>query len=93
MGGVRDFRGVDFEETWAGLNVVVWLSLVCKMKEQAEAIIRQCYRLLNGDELPDVDLGEVAVIAGVRAYPSRIKCAGLPWNALKEALGSNLGED
>jgi nitrogen fixation NifU-like protein len=31
-------------------------------------------------------LGSLAVFAGVRAYPSRVKCALLPWRALRTAL-------
>ena len=31
-------------------------------------------------------LGRLAVFAGVRAFPSRVKCALLPWRALRAAL-------
>lgn len=31
-------------------------------------------------------MGELAVFAGVRAFPSRVKCALLPWRALCTAL-------
>ena len=39
----------------------------------------------NGDEGLS-DLGEMAALGGVRAYPSRIKCATLAWKTLKAAL-------
>ena len=32
------------------------------------------------------DLGGLTVLAGVRMFPSRIKCATLPWAALRDAL-------
>lgn len=32
------------------------------------------------------DLGELNCLSGVRKYPNRIKCATLPWHALKSAL-------
>ena len=32
------------------------------------------------------DLGELNCLSGVRQYPNRIKCATLPWHALKSAL-------
>lgn len=32
------------------------------------------------------DLGELSALKGVRRLPVRIKCALLPWNALKECL-------
>jgi nitrogen fixation NifU-like protein len=31
-------------------------------------------------------LGELAVFAGVRRYPARVRCATLPWHALRLAL-------
>ena len=37
-------------------------------------------------EVPDEDLGKMAVLTGVREYPSRVKCATLAWHALEEAL-------
>ena len=33
-----------------------------------------------------VDLGKLSVFAGVREYPTRIKCASLAWHTLKAAL-------
>jgi len=39
------------------------------------------------DETPDEDaLGKLAVLAGVREFPSRIKCAVLCWHTLKSAV-------
>ena len=40
---------------------------------------------------PDTDvetdsLGKLAVLAGVREFPSRVKCASLAWHALRAAL-------
>lgn len=41
------------------------------------------------DEPQDLDaLGKLGALAGVRAYPSRIKCASLSWHALNNALTS-----
>jgi nitrogen fixation NifU-like protein len=35
----------------------------------------------------DIDaLGKLAVFAGVREFPVRVKCATLPWHALRSAL-------
>ncbi len=39
------------------------------------------------DETPDEEaLGKLAVLAGVREFPSRIKCASLCWHTLKSAV-------
>ncbi len=44
--------------------------------------------LTDGDaeRTGDVDLGDLEALAGVRAYPTRIKCAILSWHTLKSAL-------
>ena len=35
---------------------------------------------------PAAALGKLAVFAGVREFPSRIKCATLPWHTVRAAL-------
>ena len=34
----------------------------------------------------NVDIGKLRALAGVREYPTRVKCATLAWHALKSAL-------
>jgi nitrogen fixation protein NifU and related proteins len=41
-------------------------------------------------ESPD-SLGKLAVFAGVREFPSRVKCASLAWHALRAALKESGG--
>ena len=44
---------------------------------------------LAGDDQRDdksVDIGKLRALAGVRDFPSRVKCATLAWHALKSAL-------
>ncbi|HUQ53516.1 MAG TPA: SUF system NifU family Fe-S cluster assembly protein, partial [Gammaproteobacteria bacterium] len=38
------------------------------------------------DHDPPADLEKLAALAGVREYPSRVKCASLGWHALKSAV-------
>ena len=41
----------------------------------------------DSDSPVDTDaLGKLAVFAGVREFPVRVKCATLPWHALRAAL-------
>ena len=40
----------------------------------------------DGDVSDGIDLGDLEALAGVRAYPTRIKCAILSWHTLKSAL-------
>ena len=42
---------------------------------------------VGGTVLPRTDLGPLAALAGVRGFPSRVKCALLAWTALEAALG------
>jgi nitrogen fixation protein NifU and related proteins len=44
------------------------------------------HALLTGAAEPSEDLDKLAALAGVRDYPTRIKCASLAWHALKAAL-------
>ncbi len=62
---------------------------------EVEALFERFHELLTGDpatagEAPR-ELGKLAVFAGVREFPIRVKCATLPWHTLKEALGNGSG--
>ena len=60
--------------------------------EEARARAAQMFALVAGDlaAAEAVDFDEqaeaLAAFAGVRDYPSRVKCATLAWHALKQAL-------
>lgn len=55
---------------------------------QAEELFDQVRDAITGgpDENPDEQLGELAALAFAGRYPSRVKCATLPWHVLKHAL-------
>jgi nitrogen fixation NifU-like protein len=60
-----------------------------KTVAEAEALYHKFHEVLTGppDETPDVpELGKLAVFAGVREFPVRVKCATLPWHTLQAAL-------
>ncbi|HXG23963.1 MAG TPA: SUF system NifU family Fe-S cluster assembly protein [Chthonomonadales bacterium] len=64
-----------------------------KTTAEAEALFQRFHELVTGppDEIPDVEgLGKLAVFAGVREFPIRVKCATLAWHTLRAAL---TGED
>jgi nitrogen fixation NifU-like protein len=56
--------------------------------EAALREMQQHFRaVLTGQEDPEeAPLGKLVSLAGVRRYPSRIKCALLGWHALMHAL-------
>ncbi len=59
---------------------------------EAEELFSRFHELLTGppDVKPDPEavrpLGKLAVFAGVREFPVRVKCATLAWHTLKSAL-------
>ena len=55
---------------------------------EAMALFDEFHRMLTEpDAAPDYDLlGDLEMLAGVIAYPTRIKCAVLPWHTLKAAM-------
>jgi nitrogen fixation NifU-like protein len=38
------------------------------------------------EPIDEASVGKLAVLAGVREFPARVKCASLPWHTLKAAL-------
>ena len=44
------------------------------------------HEMLTGGAEPDERMQKLAALAGVREFPSRVKCASLAWHALKSAL-------
>jgi nitrogen fixation NifU-like protein len=42
--------------------------------------------LTRADYTPDMDLGKLAALSGVREFPVRVKCASLCWHTLNAAL-------
>jgi len=56
----------------------------------AQALQQHFRAVLTGEEAPeDAPLGKLVSLAGVRQYPSRIKCALLGWHALMHAIAEN----
>lgn len=59
--------------------------------EEAHAAFDRFHDLVTSSpsaEAPIEELGKLAVFAGVREYPMRVKCATLAWHALRSALES-----
>lgn len=61
-----------------------------RSREEARELFREFHQLLTGD--PSISsqageaLGKLAVFAGVREFPVRVKCATLAWHTLEAAL-------
>lgn len=67
-----------------------------KTIEQAKALFDRFHTLVTSDAGesadPDEELAELASLSGVRAFPTRIKCATLAWHAMTAALDGAEGE-
>jgi len=59
-----------------------------KTIEQAKSLFERFHMLVTSDVVgeADEDLSELASLSGVRAFPTRIKCATLAWHAMTAAL-------
>lgn len=62
-----------------------------KTVAEAEQIFQKFHDLVtDADAEPDSGLGKLEVLAGVREFPARVKCATLAWHTLQSALKDHL---
>ncbi|MBN9462874.1 MAG: SUF system NifU family Fe-S cluster assembly protein [Burkholderiales bacterium] len=54
--------------------------------EEVEALFRDFHALLTDAAPPGRDFGKLEVLAGVKEFPVRVKCATLAWHTLHNAL-------
>ncbi len=59
-----------------------------KTELEAEELFNQFHEMTTGkdEEINLEAIGKLAVLAGVREYPARVKCATLAWHTLDAAL-------
>jgi nitrogen fixation NifU-like protein len=58
-------------------------------EEEASPLYHRFHSLITAEDgltREGPDLGKLAVFAGVREFPLRVKCATLPWHTLRAAL-------
>lgn len=60
--------------------------LVGKTVQQALAIFANFKQLVTGAEVIEDNLDKLLALAGVKAFPTRIKCATLAWHTMDAAL-------
>ena len=61
-----------------------------KSLDEVRAMFERFRQLVTDqDALVDPSLGKLAVFAGVRDYPARVKCAILAWHTLRAAVDDN----
>lgn len=58
-----------------------------KTIQEAHDIFHQFHQMVtSAEEPPNIVMDKLVVLAGVRAYPARVKCATLAWHTLEAAL-------
>ena len=70
-------------------------ALVGKTLPEASNIFGEFHQMVLGDLEPSStpnELGKLKIFQGVRDFPSRVKCASLPWHAMTSALTDDGGE-
>lgn len=89
-------EAVSFEGEGCAISVasasLMTDALKGKTMQQCEAMFEQFQHMATAplDEAPDeAALGKLTVLAGVREFPSRIKCATLCWHTLHAALNDS----
>ncbi|HEY8521666.1 MAG TPA: SUF system NifU family Fe-S cluster assembly protein [Gammaproteobacteria bacterium] len=87
-GSVADIR---FKGSGCAISVASTSLMTERVKgatvTESLALFRKVHEMLTGGQEPDVEaLDKLAALAGVREFPSRVKCASLAWHALNEAL-------
>ncbi|HVP28770.1 MAG TPA: SUF system NifU family Fe-S cluster assembly protein [Myxococcota bacterium] len=99
-GVIRDvsFQGSGCAISTASASMMTE-SVKGKTLAEVETLFRRFHDVVTGEigaEPSDDELealGKLAVFAGVREYPARVKCATLVWHALRAALADGAGAD
>lgn len=63
-----------------------------KTVDEAHALFQQFHRMLTqNDPIPQLSVDKLTVLAGVRTFPARVKCATLAWHTMEAALKNDVG--
>jgi nitrogen fixation NifU-like protein len=88
---IRDLR---FEGSGCAISTASasLMSEAVKGRTRAEAseLFGAVHRMLIGEPTDVSRLGKLAALAGVRAFPARVKCASLAWHTLNAALAGDV---
>jgi len=94
---VRDGVVVEAQFTGTGCSIMqatasMLMGLVHgRSREEIEVLARRFDAMLASGTA-DASLGELDALAGVATFKARHKCARLPWQALRGALGQSIGD-
>lgn len=86
-----DIEDISFDGSGCAISVASASLMTEAMKgktlEEAEKLFNVFHNLITTDEEVDIEkLGKLAALAGVKAYPARVKCASLCWHTLHSVI-------
>ena len=86
-GVVKDaaFQGSGCAISTAAASMMT-ASVIGKPEGEVEALFHRVHAMLTEANGGAAEVGKLAVFAGVREFPSRIKCVTLAWHTLQAAL-------
>ena len=80
------FQGVGCAISKASASLMTE-ALKGKTIDEARSMFEQFHDMvMSPSDVPAPDLGKLSVFAGVREFPTRVKCASLAWHTLKAAV-------
>lgn len=82
------FQGSGCAISKASASIMTTL-VIGKTVEEAKQMFDVFHKIVTSDirdRIDTIELGKMAVFAGVREYPARVKCASLSWHTLMQAL-------
>lgn len=86
-------RAVHFEGVGCAISTasasLMTQALTGRTEDEAHTLFEAFHALVAGDGQGGDELGKLVVFAGVREYPSRVKCATLAWHTLEAALAND----
>jgi nitrogen fixation NifU-like protein len=91
-------HGVIRDVSFKGLGCAISTASASLMTEnvkgmtvaEAGALFERVQQLVTASaDAPVDDLGTLSALAGVRRFPVRVKCATLPWHALRAAAAAD----
>ena len=87
---------VRFEGTGCAISIASSSLMTERVKGRAVdetlELFDDVHDMLTGSREPDERMEKLAALAGVREFPSRVKCASLAWHALRSALTGDRSE-
>jgi nitrogen fixation NifU-like protein len=81
---------VGFEGTGCAISTasasIMTQAVSGRSRGEVKQLFARFHDVVTGRAEPSAELGKLEVLAGVREFPARVKCATLAWHALGAAL-------